>query len=108
MSRYEGLNPKLRKHVLDRDGWRCRWCGATNQGGDLHHIRYRRGASDDVAENLITLCRSCHGFVHGTMRNRKSVTKETAQEILFYLISHPGVTGSALLRKKRSSELTLE
>lgn len=105
MSRYEGLDPKLRKLVLDRDGWRCRWCGATNQGGDLHHIRYRRGAVDDVAENLITLCRSCHGFVHGaTKRNGRSVTKEVAQEILFHLVSHPAVTGSSLLRKRRLSE----
>lgn len=100
MSRYEGLDPNLRKEVLDRDGWRCRWCGATNQGGDLHHIRYRRGTVDDAAWNLLTLCRSCHGFVHGTTRGGKSITKEDAQEILYYLVEHPGVTGSAMLRRK--------
>jgi len=99
MSRYEGLNDRLRKKVLERDRWRCRWCGATNQGGDLHHIRYRRGTVDDVEENLITLCRDCHSFVHGaTKRRGKTIVKEQAQRILFYLVSHPGETGSAVWR----------
>jgi hypothetical protein len=101
MSKYTGLDPKLRLVVLDRDRWRCRWCGVTNAGGDLHHIRYRRGFSDDVAENLITLDRECHGFVHGNLRNGESISKEQAQEILFMLIDRPGVTGSALLRQMR-------
>lgn len=104
MSRYEGLDPKLRLEVLERDRWRCRWCGVTNAGGDLHHIRYRRGFADDVAGNLITLDRDCHGFVHGNLRNGRSISKEKAQEILYFLVANPGVTGSAILRRHDKSE----
>jgi hypothetical protein len=106
VSKYTGLDPKLRLQVLERDRWRCRWCGVTNAGGDLHHIRYRRGFSDDVPENLITLDRDCHGFVHGNMRNGSSISKEEAQGILFMLIDQPGVTGTALLRQMRRRKET--
>lgn len=101
----------LRCLVLARDRHRCRWCGRSNVTSlDPHHIRYRRGASDDVAGNLITLCRLCHNFVHGA-RNPAghSIAKAEAQEILWALIDMPGVTGMSLWRqKKRNSEQELE
>lgn len=92
---YDGLPTELRDRVKSRDAYRCRWCGSTNQGVDLHHIRYRRGDVDDVLENLVSLCRRCHGFVHGT-RNRagRSITKSVAQMVLFWVIDHPGTIGS--------------
>lgn len=101
MSRYEGLNRGLVTIVRARDGHRCRWCGVTNAGYDPHHIRYRRGDSDDVADNLILLCRRCHNFVHGTPNDRGLIiSKGEAQSILFDLITMPGVTGSALWRQR--------
>ena len=45
----------------------CEWCGAHRDGGavlEVHHIAPSRGMgmkSDDVPENLITLCVVCHG-----------------------------------------------
>lgn len=103
MTRYEGLDPSLRLAVLTRDDHRCRWCGATNQGVDLHHIRYRRGVADDVAENLICLCRRHHGFVHGTpLPTGVRITKAEAQEILYALVRTPGQTGAALWRRQRA------
>jgi 5-methylcytosine-specific restriction endonuclease McrA len=54
----------LRNEVLERDGWRCQDCGAmTNL--QVHHIRPRSRLGGDVAQNLITLCASCHGKRHG-------------------------------------------
>lgn len=29
-----------------------------------HHIRSRRGPADDTPNNLITLCKDCHGLEH--------------------------------------------
>lgn len=99
MSRYTGLSEKLRGEVIRRDRGRCRFCGATNRGVDLHHIVYRRGTVDDVASNLICLCRHCHNTVHGL--NRKlPLSKALAQEILFELIDSPGRTGLSLYRRK--------
>jgi hypothetical protein len=101
MARYAGLPDTLRHAVDDRDGGRCRWCGATNQGDtDKHHIRYRRGAADDVLENLVSLCRACHTFVHGNPRpGGARIVKGVAQQILLWVIAHPGTTGSSRWRQ---------
>ena len=96
---YQGIPDALRKEVLERDRHRCRWCGATNRGADLHHVEYRRGYSYDRLDNLITLCRQHHGFVHGTPAgNGDRISKEVAQIVLTYLIEHPGTTGLSYWR----------
>lgn len=97
---YTGIPDALRAEVYERDSTRCRWCGATNRGADLHHIRYRRGYVDDVIENLITLCRLHHGFVHGTpAANGERITKEVAQQVLRTLVDTPGLTGASYHRR---------
>lgn len=103
MSRYEGLDDKLRARIRKRDNDRCRWCGRTNAPTDPHHIRYRRGEADDVDWNLISLCRRCHEFVHGA-KNAKGeiIPKFIAQQLLWDLVDLPGVTGIALWRQRRS------
>ena len=54
----------LRNEVLKRDGWRCQDCGAMKDL-QVHHIKRRSQLGGDVAQNLITLCASCHGKRHG-------------------------------------------
>jgi len=99
---YTGLPEALRWEVLTRDRFRCRWCGATNQGGDLHHIEYRRGYADDRADNLITLCRTHHSFVHGTRNGAgHTIAKSVAQFVLKQLVENPGLTGSSAWRSLR-------
>jgi hypothetical protein len=95
------LSDKLRREVIERDRRRCRWCGQPGErvGIDVHHIRYRRGDADDHPGNLISLCRSCHGFVHGLHPN--SPRKAVAQLVLYMLLEQTGVTGSQLLRRER-------
>lgn len=102
MAKFEGLPDALRRAVHARDGGRCRWCGATNRGVDLHHIEYRKGLSYDVLENLVSLCRACHSFVHGNPRpSGERIVKAVAQPVLFAVIATPGVTGSSLWRRRR-------
>lgn len=50
----------LREQIRERDGHRCKLCGApeTTQAHDVHHIDYDKANS--VPANLITLCVSCH------------------------------------------------
>lgn len=97
---YQGIAEALRAEVLARDAHRCRWCGATNRGRDLHHVEYRRGYSYDRLDNLITLCRLHHGFVHGTPSpgNQATIVKSVAQLVLTHLIEQPGTTGAAYWR----------
>lgn len=102
MARYEGLPAALREEVLHRDGLRCRWTGRTNAPLDLHHIEYRRGFEYDRAQNLISLSRNAHSFVHGQRTPTGLViVKEVAQLILAELVIAPGSTGLALWRQQK-------
>ncbi|MBK8168103.1 MAG: HNH endonuclease [bacterium] len=51
--------------VLARDRHRCATpgCGSTHFL-EVHHVRPRGQGGTNRAENLITLCSRCHGFVH--------------------------------------------
>lgn len=104
MSGYQGLDAALRQRVRARDGPTCRWCGRTDQHTELHHIRYRRSVEDDVLENLISLDRLCHSFVHGILSTHDGqfIQKQEAQAILSELTRSPGMTGLSLWRQSKS------
>jgi 5-methylcytosine-specific restriction endonuclease McrA len=54
---------RLRSQILQRDGWRCQWCGSL-AGVEVHHLLHRSQGGPDSAENLISLCPSCHKSAH--------------------------------------------
>ena len=53
----------LRQQVLERDGWRCQFCGSMS-GVEVHHIEHRGRQGSDCEENLIALCSQCHKLLH--------------------------------------------
>jgi len=57
----------VRRRVLERDGWRCQFCGSTS-GVEVHHIEHRSQSGSDCEENLITLCCQCHKVTHDKLR----------------------------------------
>jgi len=52
------------RKVLERDGWRCQWCGCI-EGLQVHHIKPRGRLGDDAVDNLIAVCVACHQKAHG-------------------------------------------
>lgn len=105
---YDGLPDAVRRAVDERDGGtsptgvRCRWCGATNQGRDVHHIEYRRGPAYDTVGNLVSLCRLHHGFVHGTpLPSGQRIVKAIAQLVLLEVIESASLTGAAVWRQMK-------
>ena len=56
---------RLRREILERDGWRCQKCGCS-KNLDVHHLRRRSALGEDLKTNLITLCRECHRILHGS------------------------------------------
>jgi ATP-dependent DNA helicase RecQ len=53
------LTPEKRHEILERDGFKCRECGST-ENLEVHHIFPKQFGVDHSPQNLITLCRICH------------------------------------------------
>jgi len=65
------------KSVMERDGFRCRRCGAPKgkpKSLHVHHIKPWAGNPElrFDAGNAVTLCRSCHSWVH----SRNNIERE--------------------------------
>lgn len=61
--RDEPTSDGLRVKVLERDGYRCRRCGAS-KNLTVHHRHWRSRGGKTVLSNLLTLCEDCHSLVH--------------------------------------------
>ncbi|ARS91320.1 HNH endonuclease [Natrarchaeobaculum aegyptiacum] len=55
---------ELRQATLRRDGYACTRCGADDRTLQAHHVIPRGAGGPDALENLLTLCRPCHGVIH--------------------------------------------
>lgn len=73
MSR-KSLSKRRRYAVLERDSFRCRYCGAAAESGAVLHVDHRmpvsRGGSDDFA-NLVTACADCNLGKHAFLPIRE-------------------------------------
>jgi len=81
----------VRIGVLQRDGFKCQWCGYICPVKELrrksdklqvHHIRYKSEGGSNHPSNLITLCRKCHGAVHN---GRIELPQHPAPEFVEFL-----------------------
>ena len=64
------LYTKLHRKILERDRWRCQYCGSM-QNLQVHHIQSRGQLGGDTEGNLITLCASCHEEIRLRVPTRK-------------------------------------
>ena len=66
-----GWNGNHKRKIRERDGDCCRLCGREKEGQinlHVHHINYVKADIDPT--NLITLCKYCHGQMHGGVVQR--------------------------------------
>jgi 5-methylcytosine-specific restriction endonuclease McrA len=63
LRRDAALYAELRREILERDSWRCQYCGSM-KNLQVHHIQSRGQLGADTEGNLITLCASCHEQIH--------------------------------------------
>ena len=63
--------------VLDRDNYVCQSCKGKSKDSrlEVHHIQFRSENGSDDAENLITLCETCHARLHAGSLNLKLTGK---------------------------------
>lgn len=109
---------RIAADVRKRDDWTCQRCGiesgphAGDHGRilDVHHIVWKsRGGGDDM-ENLVTLCRPCHGVQHpensnfDRHRHRASLypAADADERVAFVNSSTEGETPDAFLSRRSS------
>ena len=46
---------------MERDNWTCQICGQRIGRLEVHHIIKRKEVRVDTDDNLVTLCKKCHG-----------------------------------------------
>lgn len=54
----------IRNLVLARDRMTCRWCMVKGGALDCHHRLRRSQGGKDEEQNLVSVHRLCHGYIH--------------------------------------------
>lgn len=55
---------KLRAEVYERDEYTCRWCGRFGGRLDPHHRWATGQGGPDTLENVVSVDRLCHEYIH--------------------------------------------
>jgi 5-methylcytosine-specific restriction endonuclease McrA len=65
------FNRTLREQIRSREDHKCFLCSTPENGKklDVHHIDYDKRNNDPF--NLVALCHTCHGGLHGSLEQRK-------------------------------------
>ena len=80
------------------DGQQCRICGAAYRWSELHHLVARAQGGDDVAENMVPLCRGCHdGITRRSAPLLKKLSESLNDEEYAYVIGKLGEQGPGRL-----------
>lgn len=103
----EILDANLRRAVESRDSGACQCCGFGSGEDDFmggfnaHHIVPVMYQGADMKNNLILLCKNCHGFVHDYETGRFSPDKRTYDSHLW--VRKVVVLGNMLRKLRRKS-----
>lgn len=56
---------------LNKDNWTCQYCGSElrsmsddHHTPNVHHLHYRNLTNEDIKNDLVSLCKSCHLDLH--------------------------------------------
>ena len=73
---------EIRKKILERDGYKCKFCGST-ENLRVHHKSYESIYEEEFALNdLITLCDKCHSELHEFLKGEiGEQTKKAIQNL---------------------------
>jgi len=78
------VRKSIRFEVFKRDGFRCRYCGASpiREPLTIDHVLPRSKGGTDEAENLVTACWSCNSGKSDTLLSESKLGKTMPPEAL--------------------------
>jgi hypothetical protein len=82
-------------------GWVCYCCGVDNRPLDLHHRTYKRLGEENIAVDLVPVCRECHDKIHHYHKNN-AVSLWTATKKI-----RVGPKKNKVVKKKKTKEQVL-
>ena len=62
--RKEFYSSKMYKQLRGSGKWSCYCCARSDISLDLHHRTYKRLGNENIAIDLIPVCRECHTKIH--------------------------------------------
>lgn len=65
---------KKRLEILNRDNFKCTFCGDKSSTLHVHHLAYARTPWDVPNEDLVTTCSHCHHIIEFFKKNDYTVT----------------------------------
>lgn len=82
------LPSKLRFQILHRDGFKCRYCGATSDDDQLHidHIYPVSAGGNDSEENLVTSCATCNMGKSDRILDEPDDHNDVARQVIYRLL----------------------
>lgn len=66
---------QLRAKVFERDNKWCRDCGLV-EATEVHHLNYQNYLNESI-DDLVSLCRVCHGKRHGLIKTHNFIKTES-------------------------------
>lgn len=63
----EAISPELRKRVLERDKYQCRYCGTKQEPFHLDHVYPVVKGGETTFNNLVTACVRCNSTKHSSV-----------------------------------------
>jgi hypothetical protein len=77
---------RMRRLVRERDNFKCVMCGKTEEDNNeqltVHHIRpfrlFDSYLQANTFNNLVSVCRECHSFIHSNSNINKDFLNDTA------------------------------
>ena len=71
-SRPHVIPAALKERVFTRDEWTCRWCDQAGGALDAHHVVRRSQGGKDEYDNLVSVHRVCHRYIHEHVAEAKA------------------------------------
>ncbi len=76
---------KKRLFIMERDGWKCLFCGSETNNLQVHHVVYKRRDPWDYPDYLYqTLCMNCH-------EERQRMTDKIVDALRIAIAKYPTV-----------------
>lgn len=70
-------NKRIKNQKLINDKkHNCEYCGKKNCWTNKHHVKTKGANGDDIEDNLIELCGSCHRKVHDGLISKEKLLEK--------------------------------